>query len=227
MNDPVKSSLAVPNNSSVKVIKCALCSDKWAVRLSLWSATCELCSKIISQQYNEKDIRLQAIAHTRNPQEHEGEKLCTACGGDNLVILYDEVDDEWLHCGGCRRFKQLLRCWNMYANTMMNSLEKPMTRREVSVTLLILILSLGHPLTHSLLDWQEDCSEAEKNLDFLTHEISSHSSDIDLESFASSIVEHTGTAEMQESSESNPYDGRKSEMQSLPPLIKNSINMNI
>lgn len=149
MNDPAKSPLAFPNKSSVKVIKCALCSEKWAVRLSLWSATCELCSKINSQQYNEKDIRLQAIAHTRYPQQHGGEKLCSACGGDNLVILYDEVDDEWLHCGGCRRFKQLLRCWNMYANLMMNSLEEPMTRREVSVTLLILILSFSHPLTHS------------------------------------------------------------------------------
>ena len=149
MDDPFKSRLTDPKNSFKKIIKCALCSDKWAVRLSFWSATCEFCSKINSQQYNEKDSRLQAIAHTRSPRQHEGAKLCTTCGGDNLVILYDEVDDEWLYCGGCRRFKQLLRCWNMYTNTMMNSLEIPITRLEVNSTSLILIVILGHLLTYS------------------------------------------------------------------------------
>lgn len=221
MNDPLKSRLTAQKASYIKVIKCALCSEKWATRLSLWSATCELCSKINSQQYNENDIRLQVIAHTRNPRQHQGAKICAACFGDNLVILYDEVDDEWLYCGGCRRLKQLLRCWNMYTNTMMNNLEEPITRREVSATPLILLLTLCHILTYSYHNWQEDCSAAERNEDFATHEISCNLSDLDSESFTPYIVEPTGTTDTNEVSELSPSAGRNSDMHSLPPLIKN------
>lgn len=114
-------------------ICCDICKDQPATRLSSWSAACNVCSLSEGQQHNVNDRRLQLrIVKEHFPRRHRGLQECSACLGTKLVILYDEVDDEWLFCGGCRNFKQLLRCWNMYTNTMIDYLERPMIRQSES-----------------------------------------------------------------------------------------------
>ena len=114
---------------------CDICKDKMATRLSSWSTACDQCSILEGQQYNVDDIRLQLrISKDRFPLRHRGLHECSVCKkkANNLVILYDEVDDEWLFCG-CGKFKQLLRCWNMYTNTMIDYLERPIIKQSKSI----------------------------------------------------------------------------------------------
>ena len=105
-----------------------------ATRLSCWNALCDACSKSHDKRYNLGDKRLQVrIVEERFPNKHRGAKSCpsSSCPEKSLTILYDEVDDEWLYCGHCKKFKQLLRCWNMYTNTMVDYLERPMMKQPM------------------------------------------------------------------------------------------------
>ena len=115
-------------------LQCDFCKNETASRLSSWAVACGTCSLANHTQYNVNDPRLSArLSVERFPRNHRGAKICTVCTGTYFVILYDEVDDEWLFCGDCKNFKQLLRCWNMYSNLMINLLEKPIVRSLLSV----------------------------------------------------------------------------------------------
>lgn len=115
--------------------RCDHCHIENATRLSKWSKACNECSLSRKEQYNTNDKRLTfRIEDERFPNRHRGSKKCDVCKhGDNLTILYDEVDDEWLYCGYCNGFKQLLRCWNMYTNTMVDYKERPILRSSETV----------------------------------------------------------------------------------------------
>lgn len=130
MNKPALSiSVGSKSIKSKSRVKCDFCKDKSPSRLSSWAVACDACSLAHHTHYNLNDARLSArLFVDRFPQNHLGAKKCTICKGTNLIILYDEVDDEWLFCGDCRFFKQLLRCWNMYSNMMIDFIEKPIVR---------------------------------------------------------------------------------------------------
>lgn len=136
MNKSLLSESLGPQSIKLKSrVKCDFCKDKPPSRLSSWALACDACSLAHHAQYNLNDTRLSDRSLLeRFPANHIGAKKCTVCKGNNLIILYDEVDDEWLFCGDCRNFKQLLRCWNMYSNTMVNFLEKPIVRRSSALT---------------------------------------------------------------------------------------------
>ena len=136
MNKSLLSESLGPQSIKLKSrVKCDFCKDKPPSRLSSWTLACDACSLAHHAQYNLNDTRLSDRSLLeRFPANHIGAKKCTVCKGNNLIILYDEVDDEWLFCGDCRNFKQLLRCWNMYSNTMVNFLEKPIVRRSSALT---------------------------------------------------------------------------------------------
>jgi hypothetical protein len=110
---------------------CDLCNMQPATRLIMWSTACEPCSIARGLLHNPSDFRLALrIEKERFPCEHRGNVSCCTCRKENLTILYDEVDDEWLYCPDCKRFKQLLRCWNMYTNRMEDFLERPVIRPD-------------------------------------------------------------------------------------------------
>ena len=108
---------------------CDRCDANAPTRLSQWETLCDDCCRGSGISFYSSQPDKELGVNRRFPLEHRGMKLCAFCkGGDDLTILYDETDDEWLFCTKCKRSKQLLRCWNRYTKKVVECLERPIVK---------------------------------------------------------------------------------------------------
>ena len=113
---------------------CDLCKHESATRIRSWSLACDQCFIQNNWQYYSNQPR---IDESRFPNKHRGYDKCSECRVDKggLTLVYDECDDEWLFCAECKKFKQLLRCWNQYTNSFVDYLERPIIKNSKNVRL--------------------------------------------------------------------------------------------
>jgi hypothetical protein len=107
---------------------CDSCENAHPTRLTQWRALCDACAGISDVHFFSSNSDKSLGVKRTFPLEHRGMKSCQFCKKDDLVILYDELDDEWLFCVSCKKAKQLLRCWNQYAKKLVDCLERPIVK---------------------------------------------------------------------------------------------------
>ena len=124
---------AIANNTTT----CLNCDAVPERLLFSWENYCQGCAEIEDDLAHE--WRTQIRVHPSNrklrlpPRRHRGETYCWNCNSkSNLIVLYDEMCDEWLFCTACRHFKQLLRVWNAYFEKFCDLLERPIVFNEDS-----------------------------------------------------------------------------------------------
>ena len=126
------SSLSPPPLLEVSPRTCFTCSSPPERLMFGWEVYCQKCAEIEDDEFAHEwrtYVKLCPFIQKLRlpPRRHRGEKECWECKAKDkdLVVLYDDVCDEWLFCNACRHFKQLLRVWNRVYDKLMDLLERP------------------------------------------------------------------------------------------------------
>jgi hypothetical protein len=112
---------------------CSLCNNGILSRVYGWQLLCQDCFTALNVTYYNPEQILETPKLSEYTYMRKCQKECCYCGSTSLMVLRDEMLDEWLVCIACEKMKQLMRCWNAYMQCYVGSIERPLLKDDVNM----------------------------------------------------------------------------------------------
>ena len=113
--------------------QCSVCDNDVLSRIIGWVPMCQRCYIQRGEAYFSPEPNLDYLRVSEYFKYKKCQRSCLNCSNTTLVVLRDEVLDDWLVCFTCSKMKQLLRIWNPLTSSHIVSIDPPIVMYDEGI----------------------------------------------------------------------------------------------